>query len=62
MPELIKREVSREGIEYLQKLRKNTPCGTNDFNLAALRAGMGSRRDPTIKGAKLIKVKIGDIP
>ena len=30
------REVSREGIEYLQRLRKNTPFGTNDFDLAAL--------------------------
>ena len=39
----MKREVSREGIEYLQKLRKRTPFGANDFNLAALRAGMGSR-------------------
>ena len=61
LPELMKREVSREGIEYLQKLRKNTPFGTNDFNLEALRAGMGSRREPTIKGVKLIKVKVGDI-
>ena len=56
------REVSREGIEYLQKLRKNTPFGTNGFDLAALRAGMGSRREPTIKGVKLIRVKVGDIP
>ena len=58
----MKREVSREGIEYLQKLRKNTPFGTNDFDLEALRAGMGSRREPTIKDVKLIKVKVGDIP
>src|ERR1700730_13703417 len=62
VPELMKREVSREGIEYLIKLRKNTPFGTKDFNLAALRAGMGSRRAPTIKGVKLIKVKVGDTP
>src|SRR5262245_17784864 len=61
-PELMKREVSREGIEYLQKLRKRTPFGSNDFNLNALRAGMGSRREPTIKNVKLIKVKVGQIP
>ena len=56
------RTVSPEGIEYLQKLRKRTPFGANDFDLAALRAGMGSRREPTIKGVKLLRVKIGDIP
>src|SRR5262245_8293326 len=62
IPELMKREVSREGIEYLQKLRKQTPFGTNEFNLGSLRAGMGARRLPTIKDVKLIKVKVGDIP
>ena len=62
VPELMKREVSRASIEYLEKLRKNTPFGTKDFNLEALRAGMGSRREPTIKGVELIKVKVGDIP
>ena len=46
----MKREVSREGSEYLKTLRTNrTPFGTNDFDLKALRAGMGSRRKPTIK-------------
>jgi monoterpene epsilon-lactone hydrolase len=62
VPELMKRDVSPEGIKYLQRLKKNTPFGTNDFNLTALRAGMGSRREPTIKDVKLIKVKVGDIP
>jgi acetyl esterase/lipase len=56
------RAVSRESIEYLQGLRKNTPFGTKGFDLAALRAGMGSRREPTIQGIKLIRAKIGDIP
>ncbi len=56
------RTVSRESIEYLQRLRKRTPFGTKDFDLAALRAGMGSRREPTVKGIKLMRVKIGDIP
>jgi acetyl esterase/lipase len=62
LPELMKREVSPEGIAYLQKLKKNTPFGTNDFNLDSLRKGMGTRREPTIKNVKLIKVKVGDIP
>jgi sialidase-1 len=59
--ELKQRTVSREGIAYLQRLRKNTPFGTHEFNLAALRAGMGSRRLPTIQGVKLTQVKIGDV-
>jgi acetyl esterase/lipase len=62
VPELMKREVSREGIEYLKKLRKNTPFGASGFDLAALRSGMGSRREPTVKGVKLIKVKAGRVP
>src|SRR5262245_61962124 len=41
IPELMKREVSREGKDYLERLRKNTPFGAKDFNLQALRAGMG---------------------
>ena len=57
-----KREASRESVEYLQKLRKNTPFGTKGFDLKALRAGMGSRREPTIKGVKCIRARIGDIP
>jgi monoterpene epsilon-lactone hydrolase len=56
------RTVSPESIAYLQRLRKNTPFGTNSFDLAALRAGMGSRREPTVKGVKLLRVKLGDIP
>ena len=62
VPELMKREVSRASIEYLEKLKKNTPFGTNNFNLEALRAGMGTRRAPTIKDVKLVKVKVGEIP
>jgi monoterpene epsilon-lactone hydrolase len=56
------REVSREGVEYLRKLRKNTPFGRDGFNLEALRAGMGTRREPTIKGVKLVRARVGDIP
>jgi acetyl esterase/lipase len=57
-----RRKVSPEGAAYLQKLRKNTPFGTNGFDLAALRAGMGTRREPTIKDVELIRTKIDDIP
>lgn len=61
--DLPKRDVSPEGAAYLKMLLlKRTPFGTNDFNLAALRSGMGSRREPTIKDVKLIKVKAGDVP
>lgn len=56
------REISSEGVAYLERLRKNTPFGTNDFDLAALRAGMGSRRPPTIPDVKLTKVSVGEIP
>ena len=54
--------VSREGVEYLEKLRKGTPFGTVDFNLEGLRAGMGTRNEPNIQGVRLIRSKIGDIP
>ena len=56
------RVVSPEGIAYLQRLRKNTPFGTTGFDLQGLRAGMGSRQEPTIKGIQLLRVKIGEIP
>ncbi len=55
-------DVSPEGVAYLERLRKNTPFGTNDFDLAGLRAGMGSRRQPTIPDVKLIKVMVGEVP
>jgi monoterpene epsilon-lactone hydrolase len=54
--------VSPEGAAYLERLRKNTPFGTNSFDLKGLRAGMGTRIEPTIKDVKLIKVKVGEIP
>ncbi|WP_010584801.1 alpha/beta hydrolase fold domain-containing protein [Schlesneria paludicola] len=56
------REVSAEGRRYLEKLRTGTPFGTRQFDLTALRAGMGSRRMPTIDGVKLTRVNVGDIP
>lgn len=57
-----RREVSREGAAYLERLRQGTPFGTNQFDLASLRAGMGARNEPTIPGVTLRKVKVGDVP
>lgn len=63
IPKLLKREISREGVEYLKKLTTNrTPFGEKEFDLKGLRAGMGSRREPTIKDVKLIKVNVDEIP
>lgn len=56
------RTVSPEGIAYLQRLRKNTPFGTTGFDLKGLRAGMGSRKEPTIQDVKLLRIKIEEIP
>ncbi len=57
-----KKTVSKEGVEYLQKLRKRPPFGASGFDLERLRAGMGSRHEPKISGVTLIRAKIGDIP
>ncbi len=56
------RAVSQESIEYLRALRKNEPFGADSFDLAGLRAGMGTRREPAMPGVRLIQVKIDDIP
>lgn len=56
------RTVTPEGAAYLAGLMKRTPFGTKEFDLGSLRAGMGSRREPTIKGVTLKKTKIGEIP
>ena len=57
-----KEAVSPEGVEYLKRLRKGTPFGAVGFDLKGLRAGMGARNEPRMKGVKLIRFKIGDIP
>ena len=56
------RVVSPESIAYLEMLRKGTPFGTTDFNLDQLRAGMASRRGPTIKDVRLVRTNVGEIP
>ena len=55
-------EVSVEGKAYLERLLKNTPFGTNGFDFDGLRAGMGSRRAPTVEGIRLTKAQVGEIP
>ncbi len=56
------KDVSREGAEYLEKLRKGTPFGTSSFDLEALRRGMGVRNEPRIQGVRLLRANVGEIP
>jgi acetyl esterase/lipase len=58
----VPRSASPEGIAYLNHLRKNVPFGTAGFDLKGLRAGMGTRREPTIGGVRLIRSKVGKVP
>lgn len=56
------RVVSSEGLDLLQRLSRNTPFGTNNFDLQGLRAGMGTRQEPANKEIKLTRIKVGEIP
>lgn len=56
------RRVSPEGSEYLAQRRKSPPFGAQSFDLKGLRAGMGSRQEPTVPGVTLTKVQVGDVP
>jgi acetyl esterase/lipase len=56
------RPVSPEGAKYLERLLSGTPFGTTNFDFNGLRAGMGTRRLPTIEGVTLTKVNVGDVP
>jgi acetyl esterase/lipase len=58
----VRKAVSPEGAAFLESLMKRPPFGAVDFNLEALRAGMGVRNEPRIEGVKLIRSKIGDVP
>ena len=60
-PLVNRQAVSREGVKYLQRLRRNSPFGATDFNLEQLRAGMGTRRAPNAQDVKLVRAKIGEI-
>jgi acetyl esterase/lipase len=57
-----RRELSPEGVQYLERLRRGTPFGTKTFDLAGLRAGMGTRNEPTVPGTKLLRVNVGNVP
>lgn len=61
-PDGTPRVVSPEGVAHLQRLRKNTPFGTNNFDLNQLRAGMGTRRAPGDKEIQITQVKAGGVP
>ncbi len=56
--EIWSRKVSREGLEYLKQRSQTAPFGDTVFDLAALRAGMGARLEPTVRGAKTEKVQV----
>jgi sialidase-1 len=56
------REVSREGSQFLKQRRQSPPFGAQSFDLNGLRAGMGTRIEPTVSGVKLTKFKLGDVP
>ncbi|MFO0872188.1 MAG: alpha/beta hydrolase fold domain-containing protein [Pirellulales bacterium] len=56
------RPVSPEGSQYLAQRRKSSPFGAQSFDLKGLRAGMGSRQEPSIPGVTLTKVQVGDVP
>jgi hypothetical protein len=43
-PGQVPEQVSPEGAAYLQRLMKNTPFGSEQFDFEGLRKGMGSRR------------------
>lgn len=61
-PGQVPEQVSPEGAAYLQRLIKNTPFGTEQFDFEGLRKGMGSRRSIPIEGVKTRATKIDEIP
>ena len=55
---------SRESREYLRELRKHPAFGAvgNEFNLDALRQGMGVRQEPADRKVKCIRSQIDGMP
>lgn len=55
---------SRESQDYLRELRKHPAFGAvgNDFNLGALRQGMGMRQEPADKNVRCLRTRVGDMP
>ncbi|MFO0901546.1 MAG: alpha/beta hydrolase fold domain-containing protein [Pirellulales bacterium] len=56
------REVSPEGLRFLEQRRQSPPFGAASFDLNGLRAGMGARQEPTTPGVTLQKVRVGETP
>lgn len=56
------RAVSAEGLQFLEKRQQSPPFGAENFDLNGLRAGMGSRQEPTMPGITLTKTTVGDVP
>lgn len=56
------RAVSAEGLKFLEKRQQSPPFGAETFDLNGLRAGMGSRQEPTMPGVTLTKTMVGDVP
>ena len=61
-PGQVPEKVSPEGAAYFDRLMKNTPFGTNQFDFDGLRKGMGTRRAITIAGVQTLATKIGAVP
>lgn len=60
--EVWQRQVSPEGLQFLERRRKSPPFGATSFDLAGLRAGMGARQTPSTPGVTLTKVDVGRVP
>lgn len=60
-PGQVPSQASPEGAAYLQRLMKNTPFGSEQFDFEGLRKGMGTRRPITVEGVQTRTTKVGDI-
>lgn len=60
--EIWQREVSQEGLQFLEQRRRSPPFGAKSFDLEGLRAGMGARAELTQPDVRLSKVQVGDVP
>ena len=54
--------VSPESREYLRQLQATPAFGADEFNLADLRLGMATRREPADPAVQCLRVGVGSIP
>ncbi|MBT5876063.1 MAG: alpha/beta hydrolase [Candidatus Latescibacteria bacterium] len=56
--------VSKEGRDFLAEVRKTPAFGDegNEFNLAGLREGMGTRQDPSDRSVRCFRTEIDGLP